>query len=292
MLNRVAARRILILAPHPDDEVVACGIATLRAGAAGGQVFVLYLTTGVPEPQALWPWQRAGHRARIVRRRAEAMTAAALLGLEPLGFRDTPSRRLRHDLDGAAAAVAAAIAQNDAGELWVTAFEGGHQDHDAANALAAAWAGRLPIREFAAYHFAGGRIGANSFADPRGGDTRIQATREEADVKRQALRCYRSERGNLRHVGVMHECSRALPVCDYRAPPHQGVLFRERFHWLPIRHPRIDYAPSAEVYRDIGRWAAAHRAALGDAPGGEARQPDRDLAGPLDEGERQRGVGR
>jgi N-acetylglucosamine malate deacetylase 1 len=291
MLNAVAPRRILILAPHPDDEVVACAIAALRAGAAGGQIFVLYLTTGVPEPRALWPWQRAGQAARVMRRCTEARAAAALLGLQPIGFRDTASRRLRHDLDGAAAAVAAAVAQSGASELWVTAFEGGHQDHDAANALAAAWAGRLPIREFAAYHFAGGRIAANSFADA-GGDTRISASREEADLKRRALRCYHSERGNLRHVGVAQECWRALPVRDYRTRPHDGVLFRERFQWLPIRHPRIDDAPSAEVYRDIGRWAAAHRAALDDAPGGKARQPDRELAGSLDEAECQRGVGR
>src|SRR5205823_9796815 len=52
-------RRILVLAPHPDDEIVACGIAALRARAAGAQVFVLYLTTGVPVRGVLWPWQRA-----------------------------------------------------------------------------------------------------------------------------------------------------------------------------------------------------------------------------------------
>ena len=43
-----AAPRVLILAPHPDDEVVACGLATIRARAAGTPVFVLYLTSGVP----------------------------------------------------------------------------------------------------------------------------------------------------------------------------------------------------------------------------------------------------
>src|SRR5690349_16650698 len=47
-------RRILVLAPHPDDEIVACGIAALRARAAGARVFVLYLTTGVPAREALW----------------------------------------------------------------------------------------------------------------------------------------------------------------------------------------------------------------------------------------------
>src|SRR5579864_4879115 len=91
----MTARRILVLAPHPDDEIVACGIAALRARAAGCRVFVLYLTTGVPETVASWPWQRGFYAARMARRRAEAEAAAALLGLEPVGFRDTPARRLR-----------------------------------------------------------------------------------------------------------------------------------------------------------------------------------------------------
>jgi LmbE family N-acetylglucosaminyl deacetylase len=68
--------RILVLAPHPDDEIVACGIAASRARAIGARVFVLYLTTGIPATEALWPWQRAGHAARVSRRRAEAHAAA------------------------------------------------------------------------------------------------------------------------------------------------------------------------------------------------------------------------
>jgi LmbE family N-acetylglucosaminyl deacetylase len=34
----IDARRILVRAPHPDDEIVACGIAALRARAAGARV--------------------------------------------------------------------------------------------------------------------------------------------------------------------------------------------------------------------------------------------------------------
>ena len=58
------SRRILVLAPHPDDEIVACGIAAWRARQVGARVFVLYLTSGVPAPEALWAWQQAGRAAR------------------------------------------------------------------------------------------------------------------------------------------------------------------------------------------------------------------------------------
>jgi LmbE family N-acetylglucosaminyl deacetylase len=282
-----AARRVLILAPHPDDEVVGCGLAAIRARAAGVPVFVLYLTTGVPS--------RRGYGARVVRRRDEALAAAGLVGFEPVGFRDTPARCLRHELDAACRDIEDALGACAAGELWAPAFEGGHQDHDAANALAAAFADTLPVREFAAYNFAGARVWANRFADCRGDETAIAATVPEAALKRQALALYASERGNLGHVGAEREMWRPLPPHDYGASPHAGRLFRERFHWVPFRHPRIDWAPSAEIYRDIGGWASARLprrpAALRDEPGGEARQADREFPGALDEPQGERRIG-
>jgi LmbE family N-acetylglucosaminyl deacetylase len=288
-------RRILVLAPHPDDEIVACGIAISRARAADARASVLYLTTGIPAPEALWAWQRAGHTARVSRRRAEAHAAAALLGLEPIGFLDYPARRLRHHLDAAAAAIGRAVMECAADSLWVPAFEGAHQDHDAANALAAQFCGVVPVHEFAAYNFAGGRIRSNRFADPRAGDVTVEATAEEAALKRRALACYASERGNLKHIEAARESCRPLGSHDYSAPPHSGRLFRERFHWVPFGHPRVDFEPSSMVYAEIGHWAstgaAQRQPALDDPPGDEARQADREFAGPLDKAERERGLG-
>jgi LmbE family N-acetylglucosaminyl deacetylase len=302
-MTTAGAGRILILAPHPDDEIVACGIAAMRAGAAGARVFVLYLTTGVPagvlDRAASWPRHRLSYDARVRWRGDEALAAARLLGLEPVGWRDTPARRLRFDLDGAARDIGTAIAACRPEALWVPAFEGAHQDHDAANALAAAVAvtgDPLPVREFAAYNFAGGRVGANRFAAMRGGEVAIDATRDEAQRKRQALGCYASERGNLGHVGAGREAFRPLPAHDYSAWPHPGRLFRERFHWVPFRYRRIDFDPSAEIYRDIAAWISARRqrrgTVLDDGPGGEAGQADREFARPLDEAEGKRAVGR
>jgi LmbE family N-acetylglucosaminyl deacetylase len=289
------ARRLLILAPHPDDEIVACGIAAARAISVGAQVFVLYLTTGVPEPATLWPRQRAGYAARLRRRRVEAEATAALIGLDPLAFLDWPSRRLREHLDEALVEIDRALADCAALALWVPAFEGAHQDHDAANALAARFRDRVPVWEFAAYNFAGGRVRANSFPAGHGGEIAIEPTPAETRLKRKALACYASERANLGHVRIEREMCRKLPRYDYAAPPHAGRLFRERFHWVPFRHPRIDFAPSDQVYAEIGRWASAadggRSPAIGDCPGGEPGQPHRELAGALDEPERQRGLG-
>ena len=99
-----APRRILILAPHPDDEIVACGIAAMRARRQGARLSVLYLTTGVPPREALWPWQRAGYDgARGAPARRGGAGGGSCLGSEPGGFSDIPSRCLVRHFDEAAA---------------------------------------------------------------------------------------------------------------------------------------------------------------------------------------------
>ena len=233
------------------------------------RVSVLYLTTGVPPGETAWPWQRRGYASRAARRRDEAQAAAALFGFEPAGFIDTPSRRLIGRLDETATAIGRTLEETEADCLWVAAFEGAHQDHDAANALAGRFRDRLPIWEFAAYNFAGGKVRSNRFFDARGGVIELRLSREEAADKRRALALYASERGNLAHIKTEMETYRPLPHRDYAAPPHPGTLFRERFHWVPFRHPRIDFTPSEEVYRVLGAWErypASSEASLREAP--------------------------
>ncbi len=38
--------RLLVIAPHPDDEVLGCGGLITKVNEAGGQVYVLFLTVG------------------------------------------------------------------------------------------------------------------------------------------------------------------------------------------------------------------------------------------------------
>jgi LmbE family N-acetylglucosaminyl deacetylase len=289
------AGRVLILAPHPDDEIAACAIATRSARAAGARVFVLHLTTGVPPAASLWRWERAAYMERVWRRQEEALAAARLLGIEIVGFRETAARRLRFDLDAASSDIAATIARCRADAVWVPAFEGAHQDHDAANALAACAAGSVPVWEFAEYNYAGGRVRSNRFASERGGEVMIAATPAEAELKQAALACYESERRNLSHIVADREACRPLQPYDYGKRPHPGRLFRERFHWVPFRHPGVDFDASADVYRDLEEWISARQlystAPLDNPPRGQSRQTDREFAGAFDKAERQRGVG-
>jgi LmbE family N-acetylglucosaminyl deacetylase len=260
-MDRIDGRRILILAPHPDDETVGCAIAAQRARHGGAAVFVLTLTTGIPPKAALFPWQRAAYAARIARRRAEATAVAALLQLTPLGFAEFPSRTLKTAAAAAHGLIANAVSGHRIDEIWAPAWEGGHQDHDVTNFLAARFADRVRVVEFAEYNFAGGTVRSQIFPAAIGNEELIALTPAEADLKAKALAIYHSERGNLAHVRTAQEILRPLPPHDYTRAPHNGTLFRERFHWVPFRHPRIDFERSEDVRRVLGRLnqAAAGR---------------------------------
>jgi N-acetylglucosamine malate deacetylase 1 len=243
-------RRILVLAPHPDDEVVGCAVALRRAMAEGATARVLFLTTGVPARGVLWPWQRPRHAAMVAQRRNEAVAAARRLGAEIAGLGDWPTRTLKDHLAEAERRVGEAAAE--ASEIWAPAWEGAHQDHDVANWIAARLA--LPVVEFAEYSFAGGMVRSNEFADGAGA---IPLTPEEAAWKRDLLALYASERGNLRHIRAKQEALRPLRRHDYTRPPHEGTLFYQRFQWVPFRHPRIDFTRPDDVCRALAE--ASHQ---------------------------------
>jgi hypothetical protein len=92
-------------------------------------------------------------------------------------------------------------------------------------------------------------VRSQRFADERGDETVWRLSPQEAAEKRALFALYRSERGNLKHIESEIESFRPLPAHDYARAPHAGTLFRERFHWVPFRHPRIDFEPRREIHR-------------------------------------------
>jgi len=81
--------RLLVFAPHPDDESLACGILLQNAVKAGAAILVVYLTDGENNP---WPqrylsrrWRlNAADRQRWAKlRRKEALAALQVLGVSP-----------------------------------------------------------------------------------------------------------------------------------------------------------------------------------------------------------------
>jgi LmbE family N-acetylglucosaminyl deacetylase len=241
--------RILLLIPHPDDEVVGNAATILRRRAAGDRFYGLYLTSGVPAAEQMWRWDRAGREARVRQRRGEARAAATLLGLEPAGFSDWPSRTLKAHLGEALRWIRHVIDEQAIDTIWVAAWEGGHQDHDVANFLAAQAADGRPVYEFAEYNAGGGAPRWNRFPIAKGEETVLRLTQDEVAAKRNLLAIYKSEKNNLSGVRIEVESHRLLPDHDYAQPPHEGKLSREGYQWVGrlMLHPRVDFEPTANV---------------------------------------------
>lgn len=99
--------RVLIVAPHPDDESLCCGGLIRQTLQHGGSVAIVWITSGdafeldaMVVEHTLHP--RAGLEHLAVLRMAEARRAAATLGVSPdnqyfLGYPDRGLRRLLLD---------------------------------------------------------------------------------------------------------------------------------------------------------------------------------------------------
>ena len=68
--------RLLVIAPHLDDEVLGCAGLIQKIKKAGGTVYVLFLTTG-----NTYDFSRTGH-SEISTRQKEAESVARTLGFD------------------------------------------------------------------------------------------------------------------------------------------------------------------------------------------------------------------
>ena len=139
--------RVLVVAPHPDDESIATGGLLQVARAAGAACRVLLVTDGDNNP---WPqrWQEKrwhigpAERARWgARRRTEALAALQLLGVGPDDVRclGLPDLELTDALmSGRPDVVALLLTQIDQFKptrLILPALEDRHPDHNALHVL-------------------------------------------------------------------------------------------------------------------------------------------------------------
>ncbi|MEJ0063929.1 MAG: PIG-L family deacetylase [Alphaproteobacteria bacterium] len=247
-------KKILILIPHPDDEVVACAAAIRRAQAEGAKIYGAYLTHGCPALQTLWPWQRRAYKKRILRRHEEARRAATMLGIMPVSWKPVPARFLWRQLPKALKEIEEIILKYQIDQLWVPAYEGGNADHDGLNAVGRELGKQMPVIEFAEYNWCGGAVNSHQFPFPTRSVSTIYLTPEEQEWKRRCLAVYASEKRNLSYVDVTRESFRPLANYDYSRPPHPGLLWYMRFRWVPFHHPGIDRTTPAMVSRAIGRF--------------------------------------
>jgi LmbE family N-acetylglucosaminyl deacetylase len=86
----MTARRVLVCAAHPDDEVLGCGGAIARHSKAGDDVFIVFVSDGVLSR----PKDADIAAAELHQRQAAARRAAHALGAREPVFLGFPDQRL------------------------------------------------------------------------------------------------------------------------------------------------------------------------------------------------------
>jgi LmbE family N-acetylglucosaminyl deacetylase len=193
-----AQTRLLVVAPHPDDETIATGMLIQRVRAAGGEVGILLLTSGDNNP---WPQRWLERRVSIGtadrrrwgrRRHAEMLQALQCLdvpapALQSLDWPDMGiTDALLRSSEATVAAVVAAISRFRPSLVAMPALGDRHPDHGSAHVIVRlALAGQASPTQQLAYLVHG--------QAPASGVIEIPGTAAQAVGKRAALAAHRSQ---------------------------------------------------------------------------------------------------
>jgi len=193
--------RIMVVAPHPDDESIATGGVLLHAASVHAPVRVLYMTDGEDNPWAQrategnWRITSDDRRRWGARRRREALDALARLGVPPeaVGFLQFADQRLTsllvEGVDEAARRLAEEIAAWKPTALFVPSLEDRHPDHSATSVIAQL---ALTRRECDAQP----QVFTYTVHAPRGYERKgrlLALSGPEREAKKQAILCHASQ---------------------------------------------------------------------------------------------------
>jgi len=253
-LTLASSDRLLILAPHPDDESIATGGLIQVARAAGAAVRVIVLTDGDNNP---WPQRWIEKRWHIdvparqrwgARRREEARSAlrvlglavddAVFLGLPDMGLTDLLMRNDQQIIR----ALRAQIEEFRPTLLIMPAVADRHPDHSAAYILARTALAPFPAPRL--YTFAVHGPGAAPAA------VRVELAPQQSDTKRRAILAHRtqmqlSQRRFLRYADSV-ELYQSEPAIFADLPEHP---LRAHFGAGGVLHVSVD----------LSRWSGPWR---------------------------------
>lgn len=142
--------RVLVLAPHPDDEVIGCGGTLYKHACAGHAVTIVYMTDGCKGDPLLsrgrLPAQEAAIRSQqlVLQRREEAQTACAILNMKDLVFLDYPDSELKLTKESRQA-MAAILARVRPDVVYLPFAADNHPDHRQTNRIFTAAMKRSPM---------------------------------------------------------------------------------------------------------------------------------------------------
>ena len=191
----------MLIAPHPDDEALACSVILRKAVRAGAAIHVVYVTDGDNNP---WPQRVLERRWRLSPsdrkrwgklRRSEALAALRVLGIHPsdVQFLALPDQGLTdlllRDCNSALARLTQVIDDWSPTDILVPSLSDIHPDHNAVAVMM-----RLILADFLA-----GEVSQWNYLvhghSPAFFDraAELSASEVETAAKRDAIRCHQTQ---------------------------------------------------------------------------------------------------
>lgn len=219
-----SARRVLVVAPHMDDEVIPCGGTLILLREAGAEIHVVFATDSsgaLPSADA--------RSALTATRRAEAQAVAQLVGFEfaELGF---PDGQLHKHEEALADRLRQQIERTNPDLIFCPFPADAHSDH-----MSCAVAVAQTAREVAP----GATILAYEVWTPLWPNVAVDIS-SVADPKKEAISLYRSQADDRDHADA------ALGLNRFRGLPHR-VEFAEAF----FRASPTDFARATALLDEI-----------------------------------------
>ncbi len=237
--QQTCGQAMVIVAAHPDDEVIGAGAQLLRWRGAR----FIHVTDGAPANMLDARKAGFGSRERYAQvRRQEMERALSLVGAHAnqtraLNIRDQEASMHLAEL---ARSLAELFRQLQPELVMTHPYEGGHPDHDA-TCFAAHTACYLlegdgctapALAEMTSYHNRAGRMAAGEFLPQRESSViTLSLGAEQRAFKRQLFDCFATQHQVLAGFPIDRERFRAAPDYDFSLPPHDGVLYYEMFDW-------------------------------------------------------------
>lgn len=181
--------KVLVISPHPDDEVLGVGGTMHRLAGEGHEVVVAIVTKG---------WAPLYPDQQVRKVRAEAQAANAALGVRSVRFMDLPVTKLQaipeHELN---AAFDLLLAEEKPDWVFLPFPGDRHEDHrqvfDAGLVALRPVAGRPPVKRILCYETVSETHWSASHLEPAFEPQLWVDVSEDLDAKLDAMRKYASQ---------------------------------------------------------------------------------------------------
>ncbi len=226
-------RAVVVVAAHPDDEVIGLGALLPRFEDLRA---IVHVTDGAPKA-GVEQW----HEYAQLRRREfqAAMVEAGVGGVRQICLQ-CPDQEASFRMVEIARELCGVFEELRPKFVLTHPYEGGHPDHDATAATVQGAAELLrnkgpyapTILEFSSYHQGPHGMETGCFLSwPEWAVNGHVLTEEEKSTKKKLFDCYVSQRNVLQYFPIGEEPLRPAPAYDFTQPPHEGKLYYENFQW-------------------------------------------------------------